>query len=93
MGGYLEIARRVKEKRDSSSHLTPSRPLYLQRSPCGRVNEGEVAIFRPALTILHERRYGWLEVVPILAAHDESWPSAKKPWREGRGRTQGGDER
>ncbi len=23
MGGYLEIARRVKEKRDSSSHLTP----------------------------------------------------------------------
>lgn len=23
MGGYLRIARRVKEKRDSSSHLTP----------------------------------------------------------------------
>jgi hypothetical protein len=33
MGGYSEIARPVKEKRSSSSHLTPSRPLYLQRSP------------------------------------------------------------
>ena len=33
MEGHLEIAWAVKEKRDSSSHLTRSRPLHLQRSP------------------------------------------------------------
>jgi hypothetical protein len=93
MGGYLEIARPVKEKRDSSSHLTRSRPLHLQRSPWWTSKERRSSNFQacsghPSGAALRVARNG-----AYTRSTRRIVPSAKKPWREGRGLAQGGDKR